>query len=634
MKKRILPLLLALCMVFALLPGSVFAAKSDTDIAYAIPGGNIYFDAATGTITGSDRRITEIDIPAEIDGVPVTSIGEYVFTDDSLKRVTIPSSVTSIHDSAFYICSGLKEISVAAENPIYSSYDGVLFNKDRTTLLYLPSSHSTEYIVPDGVTSIGERAFRHCSLKRVTISASVTNIHEDAFYACHNLEEISVAADNPTYSSDNGILFNKDKTTLLYCPAEYPSENANYQYIVPDGVTSIGRRAFRSGPRLTNIIIPSSVTDIADSAFAGCYHLRKISVAAENPIYSSYDGVLFNKDKTALLCFPSAHSCENVEDFIQGSVTRIDAYAFYNTGLKSMTIPESVTSIGDSAFTGCMDLVDVMILGNVTSIGDSTFAGCCCMQSVAIPSSVTSIGDGAFMNCESLSNVYYAGSETQWNAIAIGSLNSGLSRAKIHYNTVIIELIDPTTVFTDVTYDWKWDGIAYCYSVGLMNGVSDTEFDPDGTLTRAMLVTVLWRLAGEPAATQDCAFPDLGSPNDPAASWYLDAVAWAAEAGIVNGRPDGTFDPKGAITRQELATMLYRFAGVMKLDTSAKGDLSVFPDEDQVLAYAVDAMTWANGAGLVKGNSRDGVNYLDPWGNATRAQVATILMRFCENVAQ
>ena len=182
--------------------------------------------------------------------------------------------------------------------------------------------------------------------------------------------------------------------------------------------------------------------------------------------------------------------------------------------------------------------------------------------------------------------------------------------------------------------NWAYPGIAYCLDHGLMNGVSDTEFDPDGTLTRAMLVTVLWRLAGEPEATQDCSFPDLGSADDPAASWYLDAVAWAAEAGIVNGRPDGTFDPKGAITRQELATMLYRFAGVMKLDTSAKGDLSVFPDDDQVLPYAVDAMTWANGAGLVKGNSRDGVNYLDPKGNAARAQVAAILMRFCENVAQ
>lgn len=196
-----------------------------------------------------------------------------------------------------------------------------------------------------------------------------------------------------------------------------------------------------------------------------------------------------------------------------------------------------------------------------------------------------------------------------------------------------IESVDPCDIFTDVTRNWAWGGIAYCYSAGLMNGVSDTEFDPDGTLTRAMLATILWRQTGEPKATQACTFPDLGSPNDPAVSWYLDAVAWAAEAGIVNGRTDGTFDPNGAITRQEMATMLYRYANAMKLDMSAKGDLSVFPDEDQVLAYAVDAMTWANGAGLINGDVIDGVTCLDPWGNATRAQVAAILMRFCENVA-
>ncbi|MDD6076921.1 MAG: S-layer homology domain-containing protein, partial [Clostridiales bacterium] len=103
----------------------------------------------------------------------------------------------------------------------------------------------------------------------------------------------------------------------------------------------------------------------------------------------------------------------------------------------------------------------------------------------------------------------------------------------------------PSRSFSDVKAHWGHLGIDYCVENRLMNGVSDTEFDPDGTLTRAMLVTVLWRQAGEPKAMQDCAFPDLGSPNDPAASWYLDAVAWAAEAGIVNGRPDGTFDPKG-----------------------------------------------------------------------------------------
>ncbi len=192
----------------------------------------------------------------------------------------------------------------------------------------------------------------------------------------------------------------------------------------------------------------------------------------------------------------------------------------------------------------------------------------------------------------------------------------------------------PSRSFSDVKAHWGHLGIDYCVENRLMNGVSDTEFDPDGTLTRAMVATILWRLAGEPAATQDCAFTDLGSPSDPAASWYLDAVAWAAEAGIVTGRDAVTFDPKGAITRQELATMLYRYATFAKLDTSAKGDLSAFKDADQVAAYAVNAMIWANGAGLITGNVVNDVTCLDPLGNATRAQVATILMRFCENVAQ
>lgn len=192
----------------------------------------------------------------------------------------------------------------------------------------------------------------------------------------------------------------------------------------------------------------------------------------------------------------------------------------------------------------------------------------------------------------------------------------------------------PSRSFSDVQGHWGHLSIDYCVKNGLMNGMGNGKFDPEGTLTRAMLATILWRQAGEPKATKDCTFTDLGSSSDPAASWYLDAVAWAAEVGVVNGYPDGTFAPSGAITRQEMATMLYRYAGIMKFDTSAKGDLSVFPDENQVLDYAVDAMIWANGAELITGDVVNDVACLNPLGNATRAQVATILMRFCENVAK
>ena len=186
----------------------------------------------------------------------------------------------------------------------------------------------------------------------------------------------------------------------------------------------------------------------------------------------------------------------------------------------------------------------------------------------------------------------------------------------------------PSRGLSDVKTHWGHPSIDYCVEHGLMNGVGDGKFNPDGTVTRAMLATVLYRQAGSPDVQNASAFPDV-NPGE----WYGKAIAWAADAGVVTGYPDGTFDPNKAVTRQEMATMFYRYAKFAKFDVSAAGDLSVFPDRNQVLEYAMEAMVWANGAGLITGNVVNDVTCLDPKGNATRAQLATILMRFCENIA-
>ena len=186
----------------------------------------------------------------------------------------------------------------------------------------------------------------------------------------------------------------------------------------------------------------------------------------------------------------------------------------------------------------------------------------------------------------------------------------------------------PSRGLSDVKTHWGHPSIDYCVEHGLMNGVGDGKFNPDGTVTRAMLATVLYRQAGSPDVQNASAFPDV-NPGE----WYGKAIAWAADAGVVTGYPDGTFDPNKAVTRQELATMFYRYAKFAKFDVSAAGDLSVFPDRNQVLEYAMEAMVWANGAGLITGNVVNDVTCLDPKGNATRSQLATILMRFCENIA-
>lgn len=179
--------------------------------------------------------------------------------------------------------------------------------------------------------------------------------------------------------------------------------------------------------------------------------------------------------------------------------------------------------------------------------------------------------------------------------------------------------------FTDVEGHWAEDAIRYVYERGLMNGMEADLFLPDGEMTRAMLVTTLYRMEGSPKPGPDNPFTDVNSD-----AWYTDAVLWASENGIVNGVDEDLFAPDASITREQLATMLLRYAEYKSYDTSGRSDLSDFTDADQIGGWAKEALSWANAAGLIYGRSE---NTIAPQGTATRAEIATILMRFLESVA-
>ena len=164
----------------------------------------------------------------------------------------------------------------------------------------------------------------------------------------------------------------------------------------------------------------------------------------------------------------------------------------------------------------------------------------------------------------------------------------------------------------------------YAVAHGLFGGTSANTFEPETAMTRAMLVTVLWRYEGEPEGYENT-FSDVNSKDG---SWYVDAVAWASAEGVVNGIGNGMFGPNGNITREQMATILFRYAEKKEIDTSKRGDLSSFPDANKISAYAKEAIQWAVAVGIINGS--DGK--LLPQGNATRAQVSAILMRFIENV--
>ena len=180
--------------------------------------------------------------------------------------------------------------------------------------------------------------------------------------------------------------------------------------------------------------------------------------------------------------------------------------------------------------------------------------------------------------------------------------------------------------FTDVEGHWALEAIAYSYTHDLMNGISADKFYPESSLNRAMLATILYRLAGEPDSKAENVYSDVADT-----AWYTEAVLWASEAGVVTGYGDGTFGPEDNITREQMAAMLYRYAAYQKYDVTATSDLQGFSDAGSISAWALEALEWAHAEQLINGRS---TTTIVPGGSATRAEAATILMRFCKHVAK
>ncbi len=193
---------------------------------------------------------------------------------------------------------------------------------------------------------------------------------------------------------------------------------------------------------------------------------------------------------------------------------------------------------------------------------------------------------------------------------------------------MLTESSEDVTGFTDLRFkDWFYSAVRFVFDQGLFNGVSDTVFSPNTSMDRSMLATVLYRMAEQPAGVYIGAFSDVTEGQ-----WYTAGVEWAASCGVVTGYDDGTFLPSHPITREQIATMLYRYAGrYLDLDTSERGDLSSFPDSAQVSFWAQEAIDWAAGTGIM-GGFDDGT--LKPRNTATRAEVAAMLQRLMNLVNQ
>ena len=351
-------------------------------------------------------KLTSITIPSS-----VTSIGYVAFQGCSdLTSITIPSSVTSIGSSAFVSCYNLTYIAIPSF--VTSIGDYTFYACRGLTSMIIPSSVTSigesafegctglsSITLPNSLTSIGDQAFYRSGLTTVTIPSSVTSIGIDTFDFCVNLISFTVDKNNPSFSSIEGILFNKDQTKIIKYPEGIEAES----YAIPLTVSSIGFAAFYNA-KITYITIPARVSLVDKYAFAYCTKLTSIIVDSNNINYSSKNGVLFNKGQTRLIQYPKGNT--NTSYTIPSTVNRFGDGAFwYCNYLTSISIPTSVQQINDCVFIGCKGLTSISIPSSVTYIGDCAFQQCLSLTSIKIPSSVTYIGADAFLACKTLNAI-------------------------------------------------------------------------------------------------------------------------------------------------------------------------------------------------------------------------------------
>ncbi len=357
---------------------------------------NAFLSSENGVLFNKDKTLlisypagkaeTSYTIPSSVETIGSGAFYECI----TLESIEIPNSVTVIEGQAFALCFSLSSITIPDSVEILDTeafyyceaLESVTIPKSVTNIgpsAFHGCAALETVIISDGVISIDEYAFEECSaITSITIPNSITSIDKTAFEFCSSLAEINVSENNAAYSSENGVLFNKDKTLLIL----YPEGKADKKYTIPSSVTDIDDYAFWICSYLEAVDIPDSVTRIGNEAFVACTSLKSISIP----------------DSVKTIGAWAFSECSSLTSVILPSyITSIEDYTFYRCqSLESIIIPDSVTSIGASAFKGCASLESVSISFSVTTINPEAFNDCSALKSVTVPDSVTSIGAWAF----------------------------------------------------------------------------------------------------------------------------------------------------------------------------------------------------------------------------------------------
>ncbi|MCD8347073.1 MAG: leucine-rich repeat protein [Lachnospiraceae bacterium] len=481
------------------------AAEEGTDSSGSSTGANssdwlddddMFVDAGTseeetdiseeGAAADTDASEEESETEAAVSATASGTCG----ADTSNLTWTLEDGVLTISgtgDMATYAVN-TTSVSDSTTNPPWFSYNDTI----------------TSVVIESGVTSIGAYAFMHCTaLTSITIPSTVTAIGARAFYECTALPSITIPDSVTTISSYaflycsslKSITLSSNLTAITMCM--FAGCSSLTSITIPEKVTSIAMSAFAYCDSLTSLTIPASVTTISEWALSDCPALTAITVASGNSAYSSADGVLFNKAKTELILYPMAKTgssytipsgvttiadgalcgCQFTSITIPDTVTAIGEYAFDScVALTAVTIPDSVTTLGTCAFYGCTSLKTAVVGSGITSLEAYVFEHCTSLTSVTIPASVTAVGEWAFYKCTSLASVYYKGTKTAWASVSIESYNDPLTSASVY-----CELGACTITLSQSSY--TYDGTAKKPTVTIVDGSTTLTQGTDYTVS-------------------------------------------------------------------------------------------------------------------------------------------------------
>lgn len=588
-------------------------AEDALPFTYEIKNNEVILTSYTGADSGT------VVIPDEIEGLPVTAFGKNLFAGRSSleynlpkylrrilpgampldgKEITIPSTVTEIAPDSIWRAKAIhcERYSTAAQ---YADVEGI-------PVVYTDDATSGQEIKADGFTFWVKNG--EATLVRAVSEERCTLYIPDHIYE-YPVTQIA------SYTTRNNVkdTYHQDIYTSIVIPATVRRIDSyaffyrnNYSRIrsiyLCEGVQSVGNYALYQSDIQADTVyltLPNSLQEFGRDE-EQLWNSRYIHVfAAENSVGAEYAS-------RAAATFHNNHAADGT---ITGNYANMD-FRIQNGEVAIIECDSACGSI-DPFLPSYIDGYPVTELAyrsllEIDMISSSAYA--------VLPPTLKRLDYDVFgVSPENHLLLYYPGTPAE----------KLVQYQRYPYANIYDVLALP---YQDVQQgDWYYSAVSFAYYNGLMNGVADTLFDPNGTMTRAMLVTVLWRLDGG-SADGTAPYTDV-----PEGTWYTDGVIWATENGIVNGVGNGKFDPNGTVTREQIATILYRYAAYRGVDVSDRASLDLFTDAGAVSDYARAPMQWAVQTKLISGRLDHKQLYLAPQSGGTRAEVATILMRFLIN---